>query len=89
VRGHIDRLPPDASHRWFQRGDRSFAEGPVTGWFFVSRGNFGAFNASGGSLYSAIGLAAGIALFSFIGVETAAITARRVRDTARNLGPPR
>jgi len=26
----------------------------VAGWFFVSRGNFGAFNASGGSLYSAI-----------------------------------
>src|SRR5581483_8022863 len=27
----------------------------VVGWFFVSKGNFGAFNASGGSLYSAIG----------------------------------
>jgi basic amino acid/polyamine antiporter, APA family len=39
-------------------------------WFFVSSGNFGAFDASGGSLYGAIGLAAGIALFSFIGVET-------------------
>ncbi|MGH3188457.1 MAG: hypothetical protein ACRDOL_14510 [Streptosporangiaceae bacterium] len=40
--------------------------------FFVSKGNFGAFNASGGSLYSAIGIAAGVALFSFIGVEVAA-----------------
>jgi len=58
----------------------------TVGWFFVSSGNFGAFNASGGSLYSAIGLAAGIALFSFIGVETAAITARRVRDPGRNVG---
>ena len=31
----------------------------VVGWFFVSKGNFGAFNASGGSLYDAIGIAAG------------------------------
>ena len=31
----------------------------IVGWFFVSKGNFGAFNASGGSLYGAIGIAAG------------------------------
>lgn len=35
----------------------------VAGWLFVSKGNFGAFNASGGSLYSAIGIAAVVALF--------------------------
>ncbi len=58
----------------------------VVGWFFVSRGNFGAFNASGGSLYGAIGIAAGVALFSFIGVEVAAITAKRVKDPRRNVG---
>jgi len=58
----------------------------VVGWFFVSKVNFGAFNASGGSLYSAIGIAAGVALFSFIGVEVAAITAKRVRDPRRNVG---
>jgi basic amino acid/polyamine antiporter, APA family len=58
----------------------------VVGWFFVSKGNFGAFNASGGSLYSAIGIAAGVALFSFIGVETAAITAKRVKNPRRNVG---
>jgi basic amino acid/polyamine antiporter, APA family len=58
----------------------------VVGWFFVSKANFGAFNASGGSLYSAIGIAAGVALFSFIGVETAAITAKRVKDPRRNVG---
>jgi basic amino acid/polyamine antiporter, APA family len=58
----------------------------VVGWFFVSKGNFGAFNASGGSLYSAIGIAAGVALFSFIGVEVAAITAKRVKDPRRNVG---
>ncbi|MFZ0049065.1 MAG: amino acid permease, partial [Streptosporangiaceae bacterium] len=58
----------------------------VVGWFFVSRANFGPFNASGGSLYSAIGIAAGVALFSFIGVEVAAITAKRVRKPRRNVG---
>jgi basic amino acid/polyamine antiporter, APA family len=58
----------------------------VAGWFFVSKGNFGAFNASGGSLYSAIGIAAGVALFSFIGVEVAAVTAKRVRDPGKNVG---
>jgi basic amino acid/polyamine antiporter, APA family len=57
----------------------------VVGWFFVSSVRFGAFNASGGSLYSAIGIAAGVALFSFIGVEAAAVTAKRVRDPRRNV----
>jgi basic amino acid/polyamine antiporter, APA family len=58
----------------------------VVGWFFVTAGNFGTFNASGGSLYGAIGIAAGVALFSFIGVEVAAITAKRVRDPKKNVG---
>jgi basic amino acid/polyamine antiporter, APA family len=58
----------------------------VLGWFFVSGANFGAFNASGGSLYGAIGIAAGVALFSFEGVEAAAIVAKRVRDPRRNVG---
>jgi APA family basic amino acid/polyamine antiporter len=57
----------------------------VAGWFFVKQGNFGAFNASGGSLYGAIGIAAGVALFSFIGVEVAAITARRVKNPRVNV----
>ena len=58
----------------------------VVGWFFAKSANFGPFNASGGSLYSGIGIAAGVALFSFIGVECAAIAARRVRDPRRNVG---
>ena len=58
----------------------------VVGWFFVRAAHFGAFNMSGGSLYSGIGIAAGVALFSFIGVEAAAITAKRVKDPARNVG---
>jgi basic amino acid/polyamine antiporter, APA family len=58
----------------------------VVGWFFVSKGNFGPFNASGGSLYGAVGIAAGVALFSFIGVEVAAITAKRVANPGKNVG---
>jgi APA family basic amino acid/polyamine antiporter len=58
----------------------------VVGWFFVSSANFGAFNATGGSLYDAINLAAGVALFSFIGVECASIAAGRVKNPRRNVG---
>jgi basic amino acid/polyamine antiporter, APA family len=58
----------------------------VVGWFFVKAANFGPFNASGGSLYTAIGIAAGVALFSFIGVEVAAMTAKRVRNPRKNVG---
>ncbi|MGA7834410.1 MAG: amino acid permease [Acidimicrobiales bacterium] len=58
----------------------------VVGWFFVQNAHFGPFNATGGSLYSGIGIAAGVALFSFIGVEAAAITAKRVRNPRRNVG---
>jgi APA family basic amino acid/polyamine antiporter len=57
----------------------------VIGWFFVHSGHFGAFNTSGGSLYSAIGIAAGVALFSFIGVEAAAMTAKRVKNPRVNV----
>ena len=58
----------------------------VVGWFFVQSAHFGPFNASGGSLYSGIGIAAGVALFSFIGVEAAAITAKRVKNPRINVG---
>jgi APA family basic amino acid/polyamine antiporter len=58
----------------------------VVGWFFIKADNFGPFNASGGSLYSAIGIAAGVALFSFIGVECASIAAARVKNPRVNVG---
>lgn len=58
----------------------------VLGWFFIDKANFGPFNASGGSLYDGIGIAAGVALFSFIGVECASIAAARVKDSRRNVG---
>jgi APA family basic amino acid/polyamine antiporter len=56
------------------------------GWFFIRGANFGPFNASGSGLYDAINLAAGVALFSFIGVECASIAAGRVKDPRRNVG---
>lgn len=56
------------------------------GWFFVKAGNFGPWNASGGSLYDAVNLAAGVALFSFIGIECASIAAGRVENPRRNVG---
>jgi APA family basic amino acid/polyamine antiporter len=58
----------------------------VAGWFFIKASNFGPFNGSGGSLYSAIGIAAGVALFSFIGVECASIAAGRVKNPRVNVG---
>ena len=57
----------------------------IVGWFFVQSAHFGPFNASGGSLYSGIGIAAGVALFSFIGVEAAAMTAKRVTNPRVNV----
>jgi APA family basic amino acid/polyamine antiporter len=58
----------------------------IVGWFFVESANFGAFNASGGNWYDALNMAAGVALFSFIGVECASIAAGRVRNPRRNVG---
>ncbi len=57
----------------------------LVGWFFVKGANFGPFNATGGSLYSGIGIAAGVALFSFIGVECASIAAGRVKNPRKNV----
>jgi APA family basic amino acid/polyamine antiporter len=58
----------------------------VFGWFFIHASNFGPFNASGGSFYSGISIAAGVALFSFIGVECASIAGGRVKNPRRNVG---
>ena len=55
------------------------------GLFFVSGANFTPWNASGDSSLSAIGGAMAICLFSYLGVETAAVAAGRVRDPERNV----
>ncbi|MER5635564.1 amino acid permease [Kitasatospora sp. NPDC002227] len=57
----------------------------TVGLLFVKSGNFGAFNASGGSALGAVSAAGAIALFSYIGLETASVAAGRVRDPQRNV----
>lgn len=58
----------------------------VIGLFALSRANFGASNASGKSGWSAITSAGAIALFSYLGIETASVAAGRVRSPERNVG---
>ena len=55
------------------------------GLFFIHSGNFGDFTGGGGSIWSSISAAAGIALFSYLGIEVASVVAGRVRDPKRNV----
>ncbi|GAA0250119.1 amino acid permease [Saccharothrix mutabilis subsp. mutabilis] len=58
----------------------------TVGLLFVKADNFGAFNSSGTSAGAAVSAAAAIALFSYIGIETASVAAGRVREPGRNVG---
>ncbi|TDT97401.1 amino acid/polyamine/organocation transporter (APC superfamily) [Streptomyces sp. 846.5] len=55
------------------------------GLLFMKSGNFGTFNASGTSAIGAVSAASAIALFSYIGLETASVAAGRVRNPERNV----
>ncbi len=57
----------------------------TVGLFFVEVGNFTPWNTSGDTSLSAIGGAMAICLFSYLGVETAAVAAGKVRDPERNV----
>jgi len=57
----------------------------TVGLFYIERANFTPWNVSGGSTVSAIGSGMAIALFSYIGVETASVAAGKVRDPDRNV----
>src|ERR1700712_3025462 len=57
----------------------------TVGLLFVKAGNFTPWNTSGGTSLSAIGGAMAICLFSYLGVETAAVAAGKVRDPERNV----
>ena len=57
----------------------------TVGLFFISTGNFSPWNVSGESNVKAIGLAMALCLFSYLGVETAAVAAAKVRDPDRNV----
>jgi len=58
----------------------------TVGLFFIERSNFSPWNVSGESSLAAVGGAMAICLFSYLGVEAAAVTAARVRDPERNVG---
>ncbi|MFV0132729.1 amino acid permease [Streptomyces sp. HMX87] len=58
----------------------------VGGLFFFDAGNLGPFNASGGSAIGAVSAAAAILLFSYLGVESAAVSAGEVKDPRRTVG---
>jgi len=55
----------------------------TAGLLFVKAGNFTPWNTSGDTNLSAIGGAMAICLFSYLGVETAAVAAAKVRGTER------
>jgi basic amino acid/polyamine antiporter, APA family len=57
----------------------------TVGLFYISSSNFTPWNVSGHSAVSAIGSGAAIALFSYLGLETAAVAAKNVRDPDRNI----
>src|SRR5215467_220798 len=57
----------------------------IVGLFFISKANFTPWNVSGESAINAIGGGMAIALFSYLGVETASVAAGKVRDPDRNV----
>jgi basic amino acid/polyamine antiporter, APA family len=57
----------------------------TAGLFFIDSANFTPWNVSGQSTVTALGGGMAIALFSYLGVETAAVAAGKVRDPDRNI----
>src|SRR6476659_2786440 len=57
----------------------------TVGLFYIKSANFTPWNVSGESAVSAIGGGMAIALFSYLGVEVAAVAAGKVRDPDRNI----
>ena len=57
----------------------------IVGLFYIKNANFHPWNVSGESAVNAIGGGMAIALFSYLGVETAAVAAAKVRDPDRNV----
>jgi len=57
----------------------------IVGLFYIKNANFHPWNVSGESAINAIGGGMAIALFSYLGVETAAVAAAKVRDPDRNV----
>ncbi|MEU1462110.1 amino acid permease [Streptomyces sp. NPDC005727] len=58
----------------------------VGGLFFFDPAKLGPFNATGGGAIGAVSACAALLLFSYLGVESAAVSAGEVRDARRNVG---
>ena len=58
----------------------------TVGLFYIDTANYSPWNVSSQSTLAAIGSGMAIALFSYIGVETASVAAGKVRDPDRNVG---
>jgi APA family basic amino acid/polyamine antiporter len=57
----------------------------IVGLFYIKSANFHPWNVTGDGAISAIGSGTAIALFSYLGLETAAVAAKNVRDPERNI----
>ena len=57
----------------------------TVGLFYISGANYHPWNVSGQTAIAAIGGGMAIALFSYLGVETASVAASKVRDPDRNI----
>lgn len=57
----------------------------VAGLFFITKANYTPWNVSGEGAIGAIGGGMAIALFSYLGVETASVAAGKVQDPDRNI----
>ncbi|MYR55076.1 amino acid permease [Streptomyces sp. SID625] len=58
----------------------------IGGLFFFDPRNLGPFHAGGGSAVGAVSASAALLLFSYLGVESAAVSAGEVRNPRRNVG---
>ncbi|WP_330460961.1 amino acid permease [Streptomyces sp. NBC_00820] len=58
----------------------------IGGLFFFDPHKLGPFHASGGSTLSAVSASAALLLFSYLGVESAAVSAGEVKNPRRNVG---
>ncbi|MFG2497714.1 amino acid permease [Streptomyces sp. NPDC048441] len=58
----------------------------IGGLFFFDSANLGPFQATGESPVGAVSASAAILLFSYLGIESAAVSAGEVRDPRRNVG---
>lgn len=57
----------------------------LIGLFFLNPANFGPFNASGTSVFGALAGAGAVALFAYLGIETASVAAGRVKNPSKNV----